>query len=162
MADNTENDLDLDLGEDQVDINKTQLRIQKLSEKVKLTSQERDDLKEGQNKLNQEKDSLAKERDFYKSTSELTAKYPNASGHLEEIKNKVMAGYDVEDATVAVLAKAGALNIQSPPPVKTPVGGGSATNNIQTEGPKPINEMNREEKRQALFNAESKGDIGLN
>jgi hypothetical protein len=72
-----------------------------------------------------------------------------------------MGGYSVEDATFAVLGKAGKLG-QAPTVERTPVAGGSAVINAPMGGgTKPISEMSREEKRAALMEAEARGDIAL-
>src|ERR1035437_610055 len=58
-----------------------------------------------------------KERDFFKDFSGSISKYPSANEYQDAIKEKVMSGYTVEDATVSVLAKEGKLGtIQAPPP----------------------------------------------
>ena|SRR3990167_1249686 len=164
MADDLELDLD-DLDKDINNRNKVEERIKDLSSKVKLTSQERDELQASNKKLEDEKAAALKEKDFYASFSDTVSQYPNAKDFKDKIKEKVMAGYSVEDATVAVLAKEGKLattpseNIQ-PEPKQSPAGG-SATTSPPTQGQKPISEMTREEKRQALLEAEARGDVGI-
>jgi hypothetical protein len=104
-----------------------------------------------------------KERDFYASFSDSISKYPSANEHKDAIKEKVMSGYTVEDATVSVLAKEGKLgSVQAPPPPRQSPAGGSASNQIGSNGSKPLGEMTREEKRQAILDAESRGDISNN
>jgi hypothetical protein len=148
-------DLDLELE----DNNAVEKRIKSLSEKVKLTAQERDE----KDSLLKERDStiasLNKEKDFYASFSDSTAKYPNASEYKDKIREKVMSGYDVEDATVAVLAKEGKLNYTAPVAPRDNPAGGSAVANIGS-GEKSMNEMSKDEKRAALV--EALGDRSLN
>jgi len=156
MAD--ELDLDLDLEED---INsKVKQRIDtalsKRDEAQKLASEKE---AEAQKAL-EEKAQIEKERDFYASFSDSTAKYPNAHEFKDSIKEKVMSGYSVEDATVAVLAKEGKLTVESTPKEVISPMGGSAQINIPS-GEKSIQEMTREEKRAALMEAEKRGDLYL-
>jgi len=161
MAD--ELDLDLDqVDQDQERANKVEKRIKDLSEKVRLTADERDEQKR---LLTERDDQLAKankEIDFFKNFSPLTSKYQAAGEYQDRIKEKVMAGYEVEDATVAVLSKEGKLITSAAPlpPKETPAGG-SATNIIKAGGEKPLSEMTRDEKRAALLEAEARGDISL-
>lgn len=148
-------DLDLDLDNEVIN-NKVEKRIKDLSEKVKLAAHERDE-KDGL--LKEKDDQLAtanKERDFYSSFADSTSKYPGASEYKDAIKEKVMSGYTVEDATVATLAKEGKLGNYIPPASKpdSPAGG-SATNQLKNESDKPVNEMSRDEKRAALDRLES-------
>src|SRR3990167_2382550 len=97
-------ELDLELDE-QENINKVEKRIKSLSEKVKLTSEERDELKGLNEGLTAEKHTLSKERDFYKGFNQVSAKYPGANEYQDKILEKVNQGYDVEDATISILAK---------------------------------------------------------
>lgn len=132
-------------------------RIEELSTKVKLTAQERDELKELNVKVTSERDSANKEVEFYKGFTAVTAKYPNAGEHTDEIRTKVLAGYTVEDATVSVLNSAGKL---IPAKVdKQTAAGGSATN-IPTGGKKEIKDMSQAERREQLMEAQNRGDFG--
>lgn len=103
-----------------------------------------------------------KERDFFANFSDSIAKYPSANEYKDVIKEKVMSGYTVEDATIAVLAREGKLT--PPPPERQSPAGGSASNQIQSGGisGKTIQELNREEKRQAVLESIARGDISLN
>jgi len=149
-------DIDVDL--DETSDNKVEKRIKELSKKVKLTSQERDELIKTKQKLEVERDSAKKEVEFYSSFSNATDKYPGAKDFKEKIKEKVLAGYTVEDATVAVLASEGKLTT----PTETEnVAGGSATNPPSEGGPKPLEEMTREEKREEVLKAVERGDISV-
>src|SRR3990167_1056529 len=91
-----------------------QKRITQLSEKVRLTSEERDE-KEKLLKAETEKSAgLEKERNFYQGFSDIVSTNPAAKDHRDEILSKVKGGYTVEDATFAVLGKAGKLGQQVP------------------------------------------------
>jgi hypothetical protein len=148
-------DLELDLEE-----NAVEKRIKSLSEKVKLTSAERDE----KDRLLTERDgqlaTVTKEKDFYAGFSDSLSKYPNASEYKEKIKEKVMSGYDVEDATVAILAREGKLTTAPTPqaPKDNPAGGSATTNT--GVGEKSLGEMSKDEKRAALV--EKFGNRGLN
>lgn len=141
--------------------NRTEKRIKDLSEKVRLTAEERDE----QKRLKAESDTkiadLEKERDFLNSFTEISGKYPDASSYRDKIKEKVLKGYSVEDATVSTLAGEGKFNPPKPViKVDSPVGG-SAINQPTTGGEKPLSEMSREEKRAKLMEAEQRGDISV-
>lgn len=149
-------ELDLELNDDaQDEVSKSEKRIKSLSEKVKLTSQERDDLVEAKSKLEGEKATLTKEADFFKNFNTLTSKYQGAAEFQDKIKEKVMAGYDIEDATVSILNREGKFN---PGPItekRESPAGGSSTNQIRSEGEKTVAEMTRDEKRAKLMENEA-------
>lgn len=136
----------------------TKNRFQELSEKVKLTSQERDEMAKAKQQLEATNSDLSKERDFYKDFSANVTKYPNASEYQDKILEKVKAGYSTEDAMVSVLAKEGKLNspVQAPIP-KPHLEGGSAPT-IQSGG-KDLSSMTAAEKFAALGEAEASGDL---
>lgn len=152
---------DEEFNEDGTINNKVEKRIKDLSEKVRLTSEERDE-KDGLLKTRETELATAnKERDFFKDFASSSSRYPNAAEYQDAIKEKVMAGYSVEDATVSILAKEGKLQNYTPPaPKQDSPAGGSATNQISTGGDKSLKEMSREEKRAALMDAEdSEGGV---
>jgi len=154
-------EIDLDLVDNEEEnINKVERRIKDLSEKVKLTASERDELAKTKETLEQENASIVKERDFFKDFSASASKFPGAAEYQDTIKEKVMSGYTMEDATIAVLAKEGKLPNLTPPEPKESPAGGSATTNVKS-GDKPLSEMTQEEKLTLLKQAESKGDISL-
>jgi len=131
--------------------NKVEKRIKDLSEKVKLTAHERDELQTLKTELEGKVTTTEKERDFYKDFSASSARYPQATEYQDQIKEKVMQGYTVDDAVVAVLAKENKLSNYTPPaPKQASPAGGSATNNISQGGEKSLKDMSREEKRAAL------------
>lgn len=159
MADELDLDqLDIDLEKE----NKTEKRFKDLSEKVKLTSEERDAKDKLLTEQKTQNEALIKERDFLNSFGDQLGKYPDAVGFKDKIKEKVLKGYSVEDATTAVLVAEGKY---TPPKVDQPIGdiaGGSASTFHQTGGEKPISEMTREEKRAKLVEIEQRGNLSAN
>lgn len=120
--------------------NRAEERIKQLSDKVELTSKERDELKT----LNE---TTTRERDFYKGYSEIISTQPNAKDHRDEIKEKVLKGYSVQDATFAVLGALGKMGTQTTPPQ---VAGGSATTAMPQGGQKEVKDMTQTERREQL------------
>lgn len=164
--------LELDLDQD---ITREQKRLQNLSSKVAETSKERDEAKAALEEAKKAAETATKERDFYASFSQSIAKYPGATEYQDKIKEKVMNGYTVEDATVAVLNSEGKLQPQAAAPAPeapaeaaqpaapAPAAGGSAATAIPSGGAtKSPTEMSLEEKRAALLEAEQRGDLSLN
>lgn len=147
MAENEELNLD-QLDEDINKENKVEERIRGLSGKVKETAEQRDAAEKAKAEAETRATNAEKERDFFKGFSAATSKYPGASEYQDKIREKVMAGYDMEDATVSILAKEGKLT--TPRPEKQSPVGGSAVNNPSGGGQKPISEMTKEEKRAIL------------
>ncbi len=116
---------------------------------------------EEKTKLQAERDNLAKESAFYKGFNQVSTKYPGANEYQDKILEKVNAGYDVEDATISILAKEGKYT----PPVATveresPAGGSAATA-IPGSGQKTLDEMTRDEKRAALMELEAQGKFKI-
>ncbi len=148
-------ELELEL-EEQEQSSKSEKRIKDLSEKVKLTSEERDE----KDKLLQEQakqlESVQKEADFFKNFNTLSAKYPGATEFQDAIKEKVMSGYDYEDATVSVLNKEGKLSQETATVPVNPAGGSAATA-LPSDGEKPIGEMSQAERMEELSKRE--GDL---
>lgn len=129
-------------------------RVSNLTEKLKTEGEEKARIDQARADAEAKANAMEKERDFYSSFSDSTSQYPQASEYKDAIKEKVMSGYTVEDATVSILAKEGKLNYQ---PQRENIAGGSATNSLQTEGSKTTGEMDRAEKRAALVQAENEG-----
>lgn len=150
-------DLDLDF-EIQETENKVKNRFNELANKVKETARERDTVLEEKRAIELERETLAKERDFYASFTDSASQYPNAVQFKDQIKDKVLAGYTVEDATISVLAREGQLTSQ-PVMKRETVAGGSSSNAISNSGTKTVKEMSRDELRSALMDAERRGDI---
>lgn len=126
-------------------------RIKNLSEKVEMTSKERDEFK-----LKAEQ--ASREAGFYKDFNGMIAKYPQAAELQDKIKEKVMGGYSVADATAAVLVNEGRFT-QSPTPVEAPVGGSAVNQPAQTK--KSVGEMSQAERLEALKQAERENLISL-
>lgn len=104
-----------------------------------------------------ELETAQREVEFYKGFTPLTSKYQSAGEFQDKIKEKVMAGYDIEDATVAVLSRENKLNPPETPAVKpiariSPVGGSATTTLRNSE--KPLNEMSSKDIREELMKLE--------
>ena len=128
--------------------NKVEERIRDLSGKVKDIAAERDAETKAKAEATDRATKAEKERDFFKGFAATTSKYPAASEYQDKIREKVMGGYDIEDATVSILAREGKLT--SPrAEQKSPVGGSAVTNPVGG-GDKQISEMSHEEKRKIL------------
>ena len=153
-----DDELELDLQEGQ-NINKTEQRIKNLSSKVAETAQERDEASRRAEEAEARASAAEKEKEFYASFSTLASKYPGASDHMDAIKAKVLAGYSEEDATVSVLNAEGKLQPQQAAyQAPAPAGGGSAATTLPSDS-RTTQEMSREEKRSALLEADSRGEI---
>lgn len=159
MADELE--LDLDTEEPNIN-NRSEERIRNLSSKAKTFAEERDTARAATEAAEAEKANLQKERDFFESFSDTATKFPGASDFKDAIKEKVLAGYSVEDATVSVLNAEGKL---TPTVEKAPepaaAAGGSAPTTLPQGGTKVLSEMSREEKRAEVLAAIDRGDIAL-
>ena len=143
--------------------NKVEKRIKDLSEKVRLTSEERDEQKRILGDRDKKIAELERENSFNSGFVDVLANHSAAKDHKDEIKAKVLSGYSIEDATFAVLGKAGKLGQPTPSPAPKPENpaGGSAVNQPITGGEKKLNELTREEKRAKLLEAETRGDISI-
>jgi hypothetical protein len=157
-----DNELDLDLDNIEAETQeklKTKNRFEKLSETAILATKSKE---EAEAKAKAEADArlaAEKERDFYKDFSVNVTKYPGASEYQDQILEKVKGGYSTEDAMISVLAKEGKLNIppQEPQKFSGQVEGGSA--GTMFEGDKSMSDMNLEDKRNALLEADKSGLI---
>ncbi len=161
MADYMENELEFDLDTQNEEVTRTNNRIKSLSEKVKTASEERDALAKAKDEESSAKASAEKERDFYKNFNTVSSKYQGAADYQDKILEKVNAGYDIEDATIAILAKEGKY---APEPVKeqrAPLAGGSAGTGIVDIGDKKPSQMSRDELRQQLIEANERGEWTL-
>lgn len=140
--------LDLEeIPQNQVDID----RIKDLSHKTKTAYEERDAKAAALAAEEATRQKAEKERDFYKGFNTVASKYPGASDYQDQILEKVNAGYDAEDATIAILAKEGKYTPAPEPakPRENPAGG-SASNTIKATGEKPIADMTQAERREEL------------
>ena len=154
-----EDDLDLDLDPSQ-DINREKDRNKKLADKVKTTSEERDALAKEKEEVSQAKAQAEKERDFYKGFSQVSSKYPGAHDYQDKILEKVNSGYDLEDATISILAKEGKYTPAQPAIEREIAAGGSADIGM-VEGGKQPHELSQDERRKELLKLESKGEFHL-
>ena len=150
--------LDSDIDKD----NKVEKRIKDLSEKVRFTSEERDEQKKLLGERDKKIAELERDNAFNSGFVDILSAHSSAKDHKDEIREKVLKGYSVEDATLAVLGKAGKLGQPQTPPSKpdNPAGGSAVTQPI-TGTQKSVNELSREEKRQQLLEAEARGDISM-
>lgn len=167
---NMENENEFELDLDNIEANaeqkvKVKNRFEKLSTDVILKSKERDDALAKVTTEAEARQNAEKERDFYKDFSTHASKYPGAHEYQTQIWEKRKAGYDMEDAMVAVLAKEGKLGNQPAPQVMQPqyqpqyqqAEGGSAQTMMQ--GSKQISDMSTTEKWEALQEAHKTGDL---
>ncbi len=129
-----------------------EMRLKDLSEKVETTAKERDE-------ATAKALAAEKEVEFYKGFSKVSSKYEGAADYQDKILEKVNSGYDLEDATISVLAKAGKL--QNAPTARQSPAGGSASTAIQAGDDKPVGEMTTAEKREKLLEYErtNPGDL---
>lgn len=135
-------------------------RIKDLSGKVKSEAEGRETERIGRESAEAKTLEVERERDFYSGFADVVSTNPQAKDHKDDILAKVKSGYTVEDATFAVLGKAGKLG--TPVVESQPIAGGSATNSLSQAGTKALGEMTRDEKRAAIMEAEQRGDISLN
>lgn len=132
--------------------NPVEERITDLSSKVKAASEERDAAKAAQV-------AAEKKLAFAEGFTDVVSANPAAKDHKADIEAKFAAGYTLQDATFAVLGAAGKLG--APQVERRPAAGGSAPNNITIQSNKSAEQMTREERRQALVNAQNAGDLFL-
>jgi len=153
-----EDELNLELDTVQTNVEdrlKVKNRFEKLSEKVILTSKEKDEAVAKAAASDEARAKAERDLNFYKGFSANVSKYPQASAYQDQIKERVDKGYDAEEAILAVLAKEGKLTPPPAPTNHTQVEGGSAP--TLTEGSKSIKDMNSDEKLAALKSADSAG-----
>lgn len=139
--------------------NRVEKRIKDLSDKVKLTAGERDEFKKVSDQKEADNQTLKKENEFLSSFGDVVGKHPEAASYRDAIKEKVLKGYTVEDATVSTLISEGKFT-QKKEVARMPAGG-SAVNQPVTGGERKISELTREEKRAKLIDAEASGDLSV-
>ncbi len=120
--------------------NPTEDRIRQLSDKVEIASKERDESKSRE-------EMATRERDFYKGFSEVLSTNPLAKDHEAEIREKVLKGYSVQDATFAALGAAGKFSAPIAPPSPA---GGSADTAMPSKSEKEVKDMTQVERRAEL------------
>lgn len=135
-------------------------RITQLSKKVREEAEAREVAEKAKAEADVKTTELQRERDFYVGFSDVLSTNPQAKDHKDDILGKVKSGMSVEDATFAVLGKAGKLGQQVSEPTPSPVGG-SAPITIPQGGVKSPQEMTQSERRAALLEAEGRGDLYL-
>lgn len=121
---------------------RAQERITELSDKVKTEA-------EGRQKAENEKLDAQRRADFAEGFVDVIATNPGAKDHKDEIKEKVLKGYTIQDATFAVLGAAGKLGGTSTQTTAPQVAGGSATTTVTTPQ-KGVKEMTQAERRSQL------------
>lgn len=148
-------ELEFDLDTEQP--NRQDKRIKDLSQKVEHTAKERDEFAKAKSEADDRAQKAERERDFYASFTDSIAQHPQASEYKDVIKEKVLSGYTVEDATYAVLAKEGKLGN---PIVETRnPAGGSAPTNITEKSEKSVETMSQDERFETLKKLEAEGHI---
>lgn len=117
-------------------------RITQLSDKVKTEAELRQKAEAG-------KAEADRRAAFAEGFVDVIATQPAAKDHKEEIREKVLKGYSVQDATFAVLGAAGKLgaSVSTPAPQ---VAGGSAATAMPQGGQKEIKDMTQAERRAQL------------
>ncbi len=158
-----DDELDLDLGDDKSKeiISRKDKKIDSLSEKLGNTEKEKALLAEEKQKETLARQTAEKERDFLKGFGKVSTKYPGASEFQDKILEKVNLGYDVEDATISILAKEGKYTPSTQPLVRESAAGGSAATGIADPAEKKPEQMSRAELRSQLLDLESKGEFKL-
>ena len=133
-------------------------RIKQLSDKVGLSVKELEEKNKPIEESNAKIANLERENSFNEGFADTVSTTPQAKGFKEDIKAKVLSGYSLEDATYAVLGKAGKLNQSSSENRESPAGGSAATTVTQPAN-KSAKEMTPEERSTAVREAVAKGDI---
>lgn len=124
------------------DGSRSQERITELSDKVKTEAEAREKAEAG-------KADADRRAAFAEGFVDVISDHPQAKEHKEEIKEKVLKGYSVQDATYAVLGAAGKLG-QAPVAPTSPAGGSAATTMPTGGAQKDLKDMNTAEKRAVL------------
>lgn len=132
------------------EISRAQQRITQLSEKVELAAKERDEAQKLAKETAEKLAVVEKESAFNAGFADVISTHSAAKDHKDEIKEKVMAGYSVQDATFAVLGPLGKIGGAAPTGSPPPVAGGPAAPNQPPQGQKTVAEMTQEERREAL------------
>lgn len=131
-------------------VSESQKRITQLSEKVRTTSEERDEkarlLDESVTKIA----TLERENAFNSGFVDVLSIHSAAKDHKDDIKAKVLAGMSVEDATFAVLGKAGKLGASQSQNTVNQVAGGSSPTTQTANAEKSVKEMTQDERRSQL------------
>ena len=158
-----DDELNLDLEEDksQEIISRKDKKINSLSEKLGLTEKEKVELAKAKEEAEAKALAAQKDADFFKGFNEISSKYQGSSEYQDQIREKVMSGYTMEDAAISILAKEGKFQPLAPSAQREMAAGGSAAIGINQQADKPIDRMTREELRSQLQELESKGEFKL-
>lgn len=116
-------------------------RITQLSDKVKTEA-------EARQKAETNQAEAERRAAFAEGFVDIVTTQPAAKDHKEEIKEKVLKGYSVQDATYAVLGAAGKLG--GAPAQSPQVAGGSAATAMPQGGQKEVKDMTQAERREQL------------
>ncbi len=157
MADELENELNQP--------SESEKRIRQLSGKVKEEADAKDAALKEKAAAEAKAAEAEKKAAFAEGFADIVSTNPAAKDFKADIQAKVLSGYSVEDATFAVLGKAGKLGNQSTETKKTDEtaspAGGSASYAPPQGGSKPIKEMTQAERLAALQAAEASGDLSM-
>jgi hypothetical protein len=158
-----DDELDLNLEEDtsREIINRRDKKINSLSEKLGNTEKEKAELAKAKEEAEAKAQAAQKDADFFKGFNSISSKYQGAGEYQDQIREKVMSGYDMEDAAISILAKEGKYQPLQPEARREMAAGGSASIGINQQADKPLNSMSREEMRSQLQELESKGEFKL-
>jgi hypothetical protein len=127
-------------------------RIKSLSSKVETTATERDEAVARADAEAAKTAEAERRASFAEGFTDIVASNPAAKDFKADIQTKVMSGMSLEDATFAVLGKAGKLGNQPEPTITN--AGGSASTNLPSQGTtKSAAEMTQAERRAALEEA---------
>ena len=160
MADENINTETLSIGDTGEISSGAETRIKTLSSKVETAAKERDEAKRLQGEAVVKTAEAQKERDFFSGFADVVASQPAAKEHKDEILQKFKNGYTVDDATIAVLTKAG--KYQAPKgEVSNPAGGSAIVNPPNSGATKTVKEMTQAERREELIKLEQQGAISL-
>lgn len=157
-----EDELELELQTGvQPQINRTQERINSLTSKLGDVSREKEEALRKAEEAERKAQEAEKNLKFVSDFSEMVPKYQAASEYRDAIKEKVDAGYTIEDATVAVLNANGKLipQAQEEPVIETaPIAGGSAPTQLPTQAKSP-SEFTQDDLRAELSKPERAADL---
>ncbi len=155
-------ELELDLNEDnQEEITRKDSRIKSLSEKVKLTSEERDALAKAKEEAEAKASSAQKDAEFYKGFNTVSAKFVGSSEYQDKIREKAALGLTIEEATTLVMTTEGKYVPPTPVVERESAIGGSAVTNMKSGDDKTPEQMTQSERFAALREAEKRGELDL-
>lgn len=125
-------------------------RIKQLSGKVKEQAEAAEAAQKATAEAQEKATAAEKKAQFLEGFSDAVAENPAVREFKSDIEAKVMSGYSMEDATYAVLGKAGKLNSQAETSYSP--AGGSATTNVSSAPEKALGDMTQQERRAELEN----------